>query len=96
MRTTKTLSISIGAAQLRQAERLAREESRTMSELFREALRRYQEQRSREDTGKALLAALGALQRDARRKGTSGLTPRQIRAEIASARRNRVSRQHTK
>ena len=96
MRTTRTVSISISPAQLQQVERLAREENRTMSELVREALRRYQEQQIREDAGNALLAALRALQQNARRKGTSKLTRRQIRAEITSARRDRASRQPTK
>ena len=96
MRTTRTVSISISPAQLQQVERLAREENRTMSELVREALRRYQEQQIREDAGNALLAALRALQQNARRKGTSKLTRRQIRAEITSARRDRGARQPTK
>ncbi|MGH9486107.1 MAG: ribbon-helix-helix protein, CopG family [Terriglobales bacterium] len=43
MRTSKTVSISLPPAQLRKAEQLARKESRTMSELIREALRRYEE-----------------------------------------------------
>jgi len=92
VRTTQTLSISISPAQLRQAERLARKEHRTMSELVREALRRYQEQKSGEDVGNTLLAALRALQQDARSKGTSRLTRRQVTAEIRSARRDRASR----
>ncbi len=96
MRTTRTVSISINPAQLRQVERLAREENRTMSELVREALRQYHEQKSREDAGSALLSALRALQQDARRTGTSKLTRRQIRAEITAARRDRASRQPTK
>ena len=93
MRATQTLSISISPAQLRQAERLARKEHRTMSELVREALRRYQEQKSREDAGSTMLAALKTLQQDARSKGTSRLTRRQVTAEIGSARRDRASRQ---
>ncbi|MGH7364616.1 MAG: ribbon-helix-helix protein, CopG family [Candidatus Methylomirabilales bacterium] len=46
MRTTKILSLSLPPELLREAERLAKKEGRTKSELFREALRRYiQEQR---------------------------------------------------
>jgi CopG family transcriptional regulator/antitoxin EndoAI len=45
MRTTKILSLSIPPELLRQAERVAKEEGRTKSELFREALRRYVEER---------------------------------------------------
>lgn len=41
MRTTKVTSISLPPKLLRQAERLARREGRTKSELLREALRRY-------------------------------------------------------
>lgn len=46
MRTSKILSLSLPPSLLREAERLAKKEGRTKSELFREALRRYlQEQR---------------------------------------------------
>lgn len=46
MRTTKILSLSLPPELLQEAERLAKKEGRTKSELFREALRRYiQEQR---------------------------------------------------
>lgn len=46
MRTTKHISITFPAAMAREAERLARRENRTMSELLREAFRHY---RTRED-----------------------------------------------
>lgn len=42
MRTTKTISISLPPKQLKTAERIAKRENRTMSELVREALRRYE------------------------------------------------------
>lgn len=46
MRTSKILSLSLPPELLREAERVAKKEGRTKSELFREALRRYiQEQR---------------------------------------------------
>ena len=45
MRTSKILSLSLPPGLLRDAERLARKEGRTRSELFREALRRYLEER---------------------------------------------------
>ncbi len=49
MRTTKVLSLSLPPELLREAERIAKKEGRTKSELFREALRRYiQEQEWRE------------------------------------------------
>jgi len=41
MRVAKTISITLPPELLRQAQELARREHRTMSELFREALRRY-------------------------------------------------------
>jgi CopG family transcriptional regulator/antitoxin EndoAI len=57
MRSTKVLSISLPEEMLSEAEALAKEENRTMSELIREALRSYKRQREgwREllDAGKA-------------------------------------------
>lgn len=41
MRTSKVLSLSLPPDLLREAERVAKKEGRTKSELFREALRRY-------------------------------------------------------
>jgi Arc/MetJ-type ribon-helix-helix transcriptional regulator len=43
MRTTKVYSITMPPDLARQAEALAKKENRTMSELMREALRRYQQ-----------------------------------------------------
>ena len=43
MRTTKVYSIIMPPDMAKQAERLAKKENRTMSELMREALRRYQQ-----------------------------------------------------
>ena len=45
MRTTKAVSISLRPAELRQAERLARETNRSLSGLFREGLKRLQHER---------------------------------------------------
>jgi predicted transcriptional regulator len=42
MRTTKTLSVTLPPEMLTRAERLAKKEHRTMSELVREALRQYE------------------------------------------------------
>jgi predicted transcriptional regulator len=44
MRTTKTLSITLPPEMLTRAEKLAKKEHRTMSELVREALRHYERQ----------------------------------------------------
>lgn len=47
MRTTKAISISLPPAELKRAERLAKQTNRSLSGLFREALKRLQnEQRS--------------------------------------------------
>jgi CopG family transcriptional regulator/antitoxin EndoAI len=50
MRTTRVVSITLPPPLLEQAQALAKEENRTMSELVREALRRYQRERSFEKT----------------------------------------------
>lgn len=42
MRTTKTLSVTLPPELLTRAAKLAKKESRTMSELVREALRHYE------------------------------------------------------
>lgn len=45
MRTTKVLSITVPPEMAKEAEKLARREGRTMSELMREAFRLYQRER---------------------------------------------------
>lgn len=45
MRSTKILSLSLSPTLLREAEKVAKQERRTKSELFREALRRYIQER---------------------------------------------------
>jgi CopG family transcriptional regulator / antitoxin EndoAI len=67
MRTSKTLSVSLPPAQLKQAEALAKKENRTMSELIREALRHYQRERELDDInayGRAKAAELGITEDD--------------------------------
>jgi predicted transcriptional regulator len=44
MRTTRTLSVTLPPEMLTRAEKLAKRENRTMSELVREALRQYERQ----------------------------------------------------
>ena len=46
-RVSKVISVSIPPGMAREVQRVAREESRTRSELFREALRQYIATRSR-------------------------------------------------
>ena len=86
MRTSRTLSVSMPPAQLKQVERLARKENRTLSELVREALRQYQQTRE-SPVNTELIAALRAVQRDAIRVGLDKLPQRAINAEIAAYRR---------
>jgi CopG family transcriptional regulator/antitoxin EndoAI len=50
MKTTANISITMPIAMLREAERLAKRENRTMSELIREALRHYRRDREWEET----------------------------------------------
>jgi len=95
MRTTKSITISLPPEQLRTAERLAKKQSRTMSELFREALRRYQQEEEWRPTPAALNAFAKAVQlfrEDARRAGLSKMTMRQINAEVAAARKEMRAR----
>ena len=68
----------------KQAERLARKENRTMSELMREAFRRYQETVSKPST---MAEALQILRLNAKARGLDKLTKREIEAEIAQTRR---------
>ena len=86
MRTSKTVSVSMPPNQLKQVERMAKKENRTMSELIREALRQYQQQRER-SVNTDLIAALRAVQEDAKRVGLDNLSQREINAEVAASRR---------
>jgi predicted transcriptional regulator len=88
MRTSRTLSVSLPPAQLKRAERLARRENRTLSELVREALRHY-EQKQQIPANYDLVAALRAVQDSARRAGLDKLTEREIDAEVTASRRER-------
>jgi metal-responsive CopG/Arc/MetJ family transcriptional regulator len=55
MRTTKTLSVSLPPNQLKEMERTARKENRTMSELIRELYRRYVSDEARREFGRSLV-----------------------------------------
>lgn len=93
MRTTKVYSITMPPDMAKQAERLAKKENRTMSELMREALRRYQQQPVLFDVREYIrqLAptppAYQAIRQDAKAKGTDKLTMAQINREVAAVRR---------
>ena len=85
MRTTKTLSVSLPPGQLRQMVRTAKKENRTMSELVREAYRRYVAASARRELG----VAVEALRAKASETPAGKLGMRRINAEITAARRAR-------
>lgn len=92
MRNTKTISISLAPKQFKSAERLAKKQSRTMSELFREGLRRLEEEDQLTVSRPAatdLGAVIRLIQRSAKTAGLDKMTKREINAEIESARRER-------
>ena len=77
-------------AQFKQVEKLAKKENRTLSELIREALRRYQqEEDDRMDQRAKLRFVLEETRAAVERKGTHKLTMKDIDAEIAAYRRGR-------
>lgn len=91
MRTTKSVTISLPAKQLRTAERLAKKQNRTMSELFREGLRRLEQEEQSQPATMAEVLAL--LRSEARANGLNRMTKREINAEIAAVRKERYARQ---
>lgn len=89
MRTTKTISISLPPEMLKQAERVAKKEGRTKSELVREALRRYIQARQWEELnsyGRARARELGIREEDIDR----------LIHEYRTERRGRKKRQATR
>ena len=98
MRTTKNLTVSLPPAQLREMERTAKKENRTMSELVRETFRRYQrdeeDRRMAVDPARArrlleLKQAVDELRQESAKAGLSKLTDQQITAEVQAYRRQR-------
>lgn len=95
MRNTKVYSITMPPDLAKQAERLAKKENRTMSELMREALRRYQHPQVLFDPMEYIrqIASappeLKAMREDAKAKGTDKLTTSQINREVAAVRRQK-------
>ncbi len=105
MRTTKNLTISLPPQQLREMERTAKKENRTMSELMREAFRRYQlDEAQRQllaDPKRAehlaqLQELLSQLRTEATAKGLDKITERQIASEVEAVRKQRRGRKNTK
>jgi hypothetical protein len=92
MRTTKVYPITMPPDLAKQAEALAKKENRTMSELMREALRRYQQPPMLFDLREYIrqLAptppAFAVIRAGAQRKGTDKLTMAQIDREVAAVR----------
>lgn len=84
MRTGKTTTVSLPPEMLEQAQELARRENRTMSELVREALRRYAQAPAASVT---FAEAVARIQQESLAKGLDKLTKREIDEEIAAARR---------
>lgn len=91
MRNTKTITISLPPEQLRRAERLAKKQSRTMSELFREGLRRLEAEEQKKPAAD-LASVLRLIRRSARDAGLDTMTPREIDAEVEAARRERITK----
>ena len=93
MRATKVYSITMPAAMGARAERLAKKENRTMSELVREALRKYEEPKMPFDEFlKQLNNALPvppeirAIRAEAKRKGLHKMSMKEIDREVAAVR----------
>ena len=87
-RTSKTITISLPPEMAARAEAMARSDNRTMSELFRELLRQYEERRG--------FRSLEDIRRYAATRNPKGYTeediPRlikEVRAEQAAEARNR-------
>jgi len=102
MRNTRVYSITMPPEMAKRAERLARKENRTMSELVREALRRYEQPPEIFNLREYIRQiaptppALRAMQEDAKRKGTDKLTMAQIDQEVAAVRRQHAGKKKTK
>jgi Arc/MetJ-type ribon-helix-helix transcriptional regulator len=89
MRTTKSVSISLPPEQLKTAARLAKKQNRTMSELFREGLRRL-EQEERRPSPAALAEfrdVVRLIREDAKRTGLDKMTRGEINAEVDATRK---------
>ena len=96
MRITRSVTISLPPEQLKRAERLAKKQSRTMSELFREGLRRLEqdeERRPKPGTLAEFARLVSAIQEDARRTGLDKISAREIDAEVSAVRKSRPKAQ---
>jgi len=105
MRNTKVYSITMPPEMAKQATRLAQKESRTMSELMREAFRRYQLQQAEDQlladplrAGRlqALKQTVAVLRKEAATTGVARMTTRQINAAVETARKDESARKKVK
>jgi hypothetical protein len=95
MRNTATISISLTPQQLKTAQRLAKKQSRTMSELFREGLCRMQQEDEQRPSPEALndfRTVIRLVQQSARAAGLDKMTAREINAEVEAARRKMAAK----
>jgi predicted DNA-binding protein len=104
-RTTKVYSITMPPEMGRQAEQLAKQESRTMSELMREAFRRYQIEKAEHELLNDPMRArhlaelrrlVSELRQEAKQKGLDRISLRRIDAEIVAARKSRTKKKGAK
>jgi hypothetical protein len=93
MRTTKNLTVSLSPAMLREMEKAAKRENRTLSELVRENFRRSQQQSDLYTFIRQIAPAPAALQGmwdEAKQKGTDKLTMAEINREVTAVRKQAV------
>jgi Arc/MetJ-type ribon-helix-helix transcriptional regulator len=100
MRTTKNLTVSLPPAMLRDMEKAAKRENRTLSELVRENFRRSQKQQDIDIYQLIRQIAppppeLKAMWQEAKRKGTDKLTMAEIDREVAAVRRQHDKKKKT-
>jgi metal-responsive CopG/Arc/MetJ family transcriptional regulator len=90
MRTSKVVSITLPPEMAAEAEQLAKREKRTMSELMREAFRRYKRQREWDDAnayGRVKAQQLGVTEADVVRLIKAFRAAEGARAEVRPRRR---------
>ncbi len=84
----RTITISIPADLVKQARALAKQESRSLSELFREAFRTYRAQRMDE--------ALKRIQAAGQARKHLGYTPEEVERLVHEVRAERITRDRTR
>ena len=89
MRTTKVVSITMPPPLFEQAQALAKQENRTMSELVREALRRYQRERTFEMVRS--FGTMSAEMADVKKEEDVVNLVRQVRREMAQEEAGRTA-----